>query len=77
MRSIRSVLRKPIALGRVIFVDYTILEGGMSRFVKWDKENFVGKIAMENERQQGVKKQFVSLIVDAGEYDPLYVDHLA
>jgi len=53
--------------------DYTLLEGGMGRFVKWDKENFVGKAAMEVERQQGVKKQFVSLIVDAGDYDPPYM----
>lgn len=53
--------------------DYTILEGGMGRFVKWDKEHFVGKQAMEAERTAGVTKRFVSLIIDAGDFDAPYM----
>ena len=46
--------------------DYTILQGGLERFVKWDKGDFRGKAAMENEKQQGVVKRFVTLVVAAG-----------
>ncbi|MBC6439509.1 MAG: FAD-dependent oxidoreductase [Rhodospirillales bacterium] len=53
--------------------DYTILQGGLERFVKWDKESFKGKAALENERQQGVKKRFATMIVEAGDYDAPYM----
>ncbi|EFL89629.1 FAD-dependent oxidoreductase [Ahrensia sp. R2A130] len=53
--------------------DYTILEGGMDRFVRWQKEDFVGKAAMETEKQQGVKKGFVTMTVDAGDFDAPYM----
>ncbi len=56
--------------------DYTILQGGMERFVKWDKPEFRGKAAMENERQQGVTKRFVTMTVDAGEFDAPYMSTL-
>jgi dimethylglycine dehydrogenase len=44
--------------------DYTILQGGLERFVKWDKPQFRGKAALQNEKQQGVKKRFVTLVVE-------------
>ncbi|MGX5842069.1 GcvT family protein [Mesorhizobium sp. ArgA1] len=44
--------------------DYTILQGGLERFVKWDKSEFRGKTALQNEKQQGVKKRFVTLVVE-------------
>ncbi|MEP6566002.1 MAG: FAD-dependent oxidoreductase, partial [Mesorhizobium sp.] len=44
--------------------DYSILQGGLERFVKWDKPDFRGKAALQNEKQQGVKKRFVTLIVE-------------
>ena len=53
--------------------DYTILEGGIERFVRWQKEEFVGKTAMEQEKQQGVKKGFVTMIVEAGDFDAPYM----
>ncbi len=54
--------------------DYSLLEGGLGRFVKLDKpQDFVGKAAIQNEKQQGVKKSFVTLIVDAGEVDAPYM----
>ncbi len=50
--------------------DYTLLQGGLDRFVRLDKpQDFPGKAALENEKQQGVKKRFVTLIVDADEAD--------
>ena len=44
--------------------DYTILQGGLERFVRWDKPDFVGKAALQNEKQQGVAKRFVTLTID-------------
>jgi dimethylglycine dehydrogenase len=56
--------------------DYTVLQGGLDRFVKWDKPEFKGKIALQNEKQQGVKKRFVTLVIDAGEHDAPYMSTL-
>ena len=53
--------------------DYTILQGGLDRFVKWDKENFLGKAALAGEKQVGVKKRFATLTVDAGHFDAPYM----
>jgi dimethylglycine dehydrogenase len=53
--------------------DYTVLEGGLERFVKWDKPDFKGKAALLNEKQQGVKKRFVTLVVEAGNHDAPYM----
>jgi len=56
--------------------DYTILQGGLERFVRWDKPSFKGKAALQNERQQRVKKRFVTLVVAAGENDAPYMSTL-
>ncbi len=53
--------------------DYTVLQGGLERFVKWDKEEFRGKTALQGEKQQGVSKRFVTLIVDADDCDAPYM----
>ena len=54
--------------------DYTMFEGGLDRFVKLDKpQDFPGKSALLNERQQGSKKRFVSFIVEAGDQDAPYM----
>lgn len=53
--------------------DYTILEGGIERFVRLNKDDFIGKTAILNEKQQGSKKRFVTMIVDAGDYDAPYM----
>ncbi|MEL6618239.1 MAG: FAD-dependent oxidoreductase [Pseudomonadota bacterium] len=57
--------------------DYTLYEGGLDRFVKLDKpQDFPGKAALMNEKQQGSKKRFVTLVVDAGEQDAPYMSTL-
>jgi len=57
--------------------DYTLLEGGLERFVKLDKpQDFPGKAALQNEKQQGSKKRFVTLLVDAGPQDAPYMSTL-
>ena len=57
--------------------DYSVLEGGLDRFVKLDKaEDFVGKQALLAEKQRGVRKRFVTLLVEAGDYDAPYMSTL-
>ncbi len=57
--------------------DYSLFEGGLDRFVKLDKpQNFPGKTALLAEKQQGVKKRFVTLVVDAGDADAPYMSTL-
>ena len=57
--------------------DYSLLEGGLERFVKLDKPfDFIGKTAIQNEKQQGRKKAFVTLIVDAGDADAPYMSSI-
>ncbi len=45
--------------------DFSVLQLGLDRFVKWDKPAFIGKAAMEAERQRGASKRFVTLTLDA------------
>ena len=56
--------------------DYTILQGGLERFVNFSKPDFLGKAAILAEKQQGVTKQFVTLVVEAGECDAPYMSTL-
>ena len=57
--------------------DYSLLEGGLDRFVKFDKpQDFPGKAALLAEKQQVVKKRFITLIVDAGDCDAPYMSTL-
>jgi dimethylglycine dehydrogenase len=53
--------------------DYTALEGGLNRFIKWDKPAFTGKEALEAQREAGVAKQFATFIVDVEEFDTPYM----
>ncbi|MCL5778163.1 FAD-dependent oxidoreductase [Limibaculum sp. FT325] len=57
--------------------DYTMLQGGLDRFVKFDKpHDFPGKAALMAEQQRGVTKRFVALIVEAGASDAPYMSTL-
>ena len=56
--------------------DYTVLQGGLERFVDWDKPAFRGRAALMAERQAGVTKRFVTLRVAAEAYDPPYMSTL-
>jgi dimethylglycine dehydrogenase len=56
--------------------DYTVLQGGLERFVKWDKPDFKGKAALAAEKQRGVAKRFVTLTLEPAETDPPYMSTL-
>src|SRR5690606_969446 len=57
--------------------DYTILQGGLERFVRWDKSDFPGKADLEREKQLGSSKKFVVLTIDnPGPCDAPYMSTL-
>ncbi|WP_421851549.1 GcvT family protein [Oricola sp.] len=50
--------------------EYTMLEAGLERFVKLDKpQDYPGKVALLNEKQQGRKRAFVSMVVEGNPQD--------
>ena len=57
--------------------DYSLLEGGLDRFIKFDKpQDFPGKTALLTEKQRGVSKRFVTLTVQANGADAPYMSTL-
>jgi dimethylglycine dehydrogenase len=52
--------------------DYSLLEGGLERFVDWSG-SFPGKAALAAEKQRGSAKRFVALKVGACDCDPPYM----
>lgn len=57
--------------------DYSLLEGGLGRFVKFDKpQDFIGRAALLAENQRGVRRRFVTLTVEAGDCDAPYMSTL-
>ncbi|MEL6233760.1 MAG: FAD-dependent oxidoreductase [Pseudomonadota bacterium] len=57
--------------------DYTLLEAGLDRFIRFDKPHmFPGKAALLSQKQQGVAKRFVTLKVDANGADAPYMSTL-
>ncbi len=57
--------------------DYTLLESGLERFVRFDKpQDFPGKAALLSEKQQGSAKGFVTLIVEAEDCDAPYMANI-
>lgn len=54
--------------------DYTLLEGGLDRFIRLDKDvDFPGKAALVAEAAAGRKKGFVTLEIEAGDKDAPYM----
>ena len=57
--------------------DYTLLEGGLHRFIRLSKPaDFPGKAVLEAEFQRGPVKSFVTLLVDAGVADAPHMSTL-
>ncbi len=53
--------------------DYTVLQGGLERFVDWTKPEFRGKAALASEKQADLTRRFCTLLIDAGDQDPPYM----
>jgi dimethylglycine dehydrogenase len=54
--------------------DYTMLEAGLERWVQFDKpQDFIGKAALLAQRDAGVEKRFVTMIVETGAHEAPYM----
>ena len=51
--------------------EYSILEAGLSRFVRFKKDEFVGKDALVNQKNTGVPQEFVTLEIDVTDADAM------
>lgn len=57
------------AMYRDMDVEHTALESGLDRFVKFDKEDFVGRDALLSQQQNGLTKRMVTLQVETVDAD--------
>ncbi len=53
--------------------DWTLLEGSLDRFVKLDKDDFVGKAALLSEKQHGSKERCVPLLLEETDTEAPYL----
>ena len=51
--------------------EYSILEAGLSRFVQFKKDEFVGKDALVNQKDTGIPQEFVTLEIDVTDGDAM------
>jgi dimethylglycine dehydrogenase len=51
--------------------EYSILEAGLSRFVRFKKDEFVGKDALVNQKDNGVPQEFITLEIDVTDADAM------
>ncbi len=57
--------------------DYSLLEGRLDRFVKLDKNvDFPGREALLKQKTEGLKKRFVTLVVEGCSFDAPYMSTL-
>ena len=57
------------AIYRDINVEYTALESGLDRFVKFDKDDFTGRAALEQQQAEGLQRRMVTLKVETVDAD--------
>ena len=57
------------AMYRDMDVEHTALESGLDRFVKFDKEDFVGRDALLTQQQNGLTRRMVTLQVETVDAD--------
>ena len=54
--------------------DYSLLESGLDRFIKFDKaQSFPGKESLLKEKQRGISKKFVTMIIEGNDCDAPYM----
>jgi dimethylglycine dehydrogenase len=57
------------AMYRDMDIEHTMLESGLDKFVKFDKEDFVGRDALLTQQQNGLTKRMVTLRVETVDAD--------
>jgi glycine cleavage system aminomethyltransferase T len=56
--------------GSDMSADWTPLEAGLERFVRFDKGEFIGREALLRQRERGFERLLSCLVVDADDMDP-------
>jgi glycine cleavage system aminomethyltransferase T len=56
--------------GADMSADYTPLEAGLERFVRFDKGDFIGREALLRQQEEGVRQRLACLTVEADGADP-------
>ena len=49
--------------------EYTPLDAGLDRFLRLDKDDFIGRAALLQQKQAGLAERFVPLLVEPGDAD--------
>ncbi len=65
----RDTLRTEVAYplyGNELDEEHTTLEAGLGWVVRWDKGDFVGRAALEKQKNQGLSRKLVGFVVEAG-----------
>ncbi len=57
------------AIYRDLDLEHTALEAGLDRFIKWDKDEFVGQQALIDQRDAGLKQKMIALKVETVDAD--------
>jgi dimethylglycine dehydrogenase len=57
------------AMYRDMDVEHTALESGLDRFIKFDKDDFIGKAALLDQKKQGLGQRLVTLQVETVDAD--------
>jgi dimethylglycine dehydrogenase len=71
MRAVLNSMRleKGYVLAPDICGEETPLQAGLDFFVKFDKEDFIGRAALEEQKTSGIPTRLVTLVVEAGDAD--------
>ncbi len=48
-----------------LMVEFNPVESGLERFINRNKTNYIGRDAFENQLQKGLRKRFVTMVIDA------------
>ena len=62
-----------------LMVEFNPVESGLDRFITRDKETYIGRAGLEHQLQQGLRKKFTMMVVDASHApahagDGIYLD---
>jgi dimethylglycine dehydrogenase len=65
--------------GSDMSADWTPLEAGMERFVRFDKGDFIGRDALVRQKEEGLKRTLACLVMDATDadahgFEPVFAD---
>ena len=57
------------AMYRDMDIEHTALESGLDRFIKFDKDDFTGKAALEKQRDEGLSQRMMTLQIETVDAD--------